>query len=119
MCYHEQNPVRLWLCKYFYQSVRQKWGTVYWILEEEKAFDSVAKNVAELTSIGWKVEFISNELEYLPEEFSKQCTDMKLDFVFVVSRNLEEREKLKKELLSKIWANKIIKAEYGVRECLH
>ena len=75
------------ICKYFYQSVRQKWGTVYWILEEGKAFYNVAKNVAELTSIGWKVEFISNKLEYLPEEFSKQCTDMKLDFVFVAYRN--------------------------------
>ena len=82
-----KNTVRLWLCKYFYQIVRQKWGTVYWILEEEKAFYNVAKNVAELTSIGWKVEFVSNKLEYLPEEFSKQCTDMKLDFVFVAYRN--------------------------------
>lgn len=56
----------------------------------------------ELTSIGWKVEFISNELEYLPEEFSKQCTDMKLDFIFIPSETARGKEKLKKELLSKI-----------------
>lgn len=61
----------------------------------------MAKNGAEFTSVGWKVEFMSSKLGYLPEEFSKQGTDMKPDTCCCcLQKTQEEREKLKKELLS-------------------
>lgn len=71
------------------------------------------QDVAELTSIGWeKVEFISNELEYLPEEIFQTMHRHKTWFRFCRFQKLLE-EKLKKELLSKIWVNKIIKQNMG------
>lgn len=33
----------------------------------------VAEDVTELTSVGWKVDHVSNKLGYLAEELSKQC----------------------------------------------
>lgn len=59
--------------------------------------------MAELCSTaGWKVEFVNYELGYLPEETSKQGVEGVTWFLLAAnSKNQEEREKMRTELLNK------------------
>lgn len=63
----------------------------------------MAENLAKLYStVGWKSELISRELGYYAEELSKQSVESAAWLLLAAYRKMkEERDKLKKELLSK------------------
>ena len=62
---------------------------------------SVAEDLAELCTIGRKVELTSNELGYLNEEIPKQSVESAAWFLLTAcSKTQEEKNKLEKEPLS-------------------
>lgn len=63
----------------------------------------MAENLAKLYStVGWKAELVRSELGYYTEELSKQSVEGSAWFLLAAYRKMkEERDKLKKELLSK------------------
>lgn len=63
----------------------------------------MAENLAKLYStVGWKSELVSRELGYYAEELSKQSVEGAAWLLLAAYRKMkEERDKLKKELLSK------------------
>lgn len=63
----------------------------------------MTENLEELHStVVWKPELVSNELGYLVEEISKQSVKAVAWFLLAVYCKMpEERDKLRKELLSK------------------
>lgn len=63
----------------------------------------MAENLAKLYStVGWKSELVSRELGYYAEELSKQSVEGAAWLLLAAYHKMkEERDKLKKELLSK------------------
>lgn len=63
----------------------------------------MAETLAKLYStVGWKSELVSRELGYYAEELSKQSVEGAAWLLLAAYRKMkEERDKLKKELLSK------------------
>lgn len=63
----------------------------------------MAENLAKLYStVGWKSELVSRELGYYAEELSKQSVEGAAWLLLAAYGKMkEERDKLKKELLSK------------------
>lgn len=58
--------------------------------------------LAELCSVGWKVERVSDELSYLVEQISKQSIEGMAWFLLAVCGKIqEERGILRKDMLNK------------------
>lgn len=60
----------------------------------------MTEDLDKLYSVGQKIDFVSNEAEYLAEEISKQSIEDVACFPLVASK-MQERNILKNELLSK------------------